>query len=106
MKKIRKGDKVQVICGKDKKREGIVTEVKANGKLLIQDINIARKHVKPNPNAGIEGGIVPTEMPIDASNVMIVNPTTDKPDRVGFKMDDNGKKVRYFKSNNEIVGLG
>ncbi len=104
MKKIRKGDQVEVICGKDKGRQGSVTEVKDNGKLLIQDINVAKKHVKPNPNAGVEGGIVPTEMPIDASNVMVVNPATEKGDRIGFKVDDTGKKVRYFKSNNEIVG--
>lgn len=104
MKKIRKGDQVQVICGKDKGRQGSVTEVKDNGKLLIQDINVAKKHVKPNPNAGVEGGIVPTEMPIDASNVLVVNPATGKGDRIGFKVDDTGKKVRYFKSNNEVVG--
>ncbi len=104
MKKIRKGDQVEVICGKDKGRQGSVTEVKDNGKLLIQDINVAKKHVKPNPNAGVEGGIVPTEMPIDASNVMVVNPATEKGGRIGFKVDDTGKKVRYFKSNNEIVG--
>jgi large subunit ribosomal protein L24 len=104
MKKIRKGDQVEVTCGKDKGRQGSVTEVKDNGKLLIQDINVAKKHVKPNPNAGVEGGIVPTEMPIDASNVMVVNPATEKGDRIGFKVDDTGKKVRYFKSNNEIVG--
>lgn len=106
MKKIRKGDKVKVICGKDKGRQSVVTEVKTNGKLLVQEVNVARKHVKPNPNAGVEGGIVPTEMAIDASNVMVINPTTEKVDRIGFKVDDNGKKVRYFKSNNEIVGLG
>ncbi|HHL18335.1 MAG TPA: 50S ribosomal protein L24 [Thiothrix sp.] len=104
MKKIRKGDQVVVICGKDKGRQSSVTEVKDNGKLLIQDINVAKKHVKPNPNAGVEGGIVSTEMPIDASNVMVVNPATEKGDRIGFKVDDTGKKVRYFKSNNEVVG--
>jgi len=104
MKKIRKGDQVQVICGKDKGRQGSVTEIKDNGKLLVKDINVAKKHVKPNPNAGVEGGIVPTEMPIDASNVMVVNPATGKGDRIGFKVGDTGKKIRYFKSNNEIVG--
>ncbi len=102
MQKIRKNDEVIVICGKDKGRRGTVTSVNAN-KLIIADINIAKKHQKPNPNAGIEGGIINIEMPIDASNVMLVNKQTDKADRVGFKFLEDGKKVRYFKSNGELV---
>jgi len=103
MKKIIKSDAVIVTTGKDKGRRGNVTEVLANGKLLIAGINVAKKHQKGNPNAGITGGIVEKDMPIDASNVMLVNPATDKGDRVGFKQLDDGKKVRYFKSNGEVV---
>jgi large subunit ribosomal protein L24 len=102
MQKIRRNDEVIVICGKDKGRRGTVTSVNAN-KLIVADINIAKKHQKPNPNAGIEGGIINIEMPIDASNVMLVNKQTDKADRVGFKFLEDGKKVRYFKSNGELV---
>lgn len=106
MNKIRKGDEVQVICGKDKGRIGTITYLKDNGKVVISGINIAKKHVKPNPNAGIEGGIIPQEMPLDASNVMLVNPATGKGDRVGFKILEDGKKVRVFKSNGEAVDAG
>ena len=106
MKKIRKGDQVQVICGKDKGRTGTIIEVKSNGKGVVEGINIAKKHVKPNPNAGIEGGIVPQEMAMDASNVMLLNPATGKGDRVGFKILEDGKKVRFFKSNGEVVDAG
>ena len=103
MKKIVKNDQVIMVAGKDKGRRGNVTQLLSNGKLLIQGINIAKKHQKGNPNAGIAGGIIEKEMPVDASNVMLVNPATDKGDRVGFKVLDDGKKVRYFKSNGEVV---
>ncbi len=106
MNKIRKGDEIQVICGKDKGRTGTISAVKDNGKIVVQGINIAKKHVKPNPNAGIEGGIVSQEMAFDASNVMLVNPATGKGDRVGFKILEDGKKVRIFKSNGEAVDAG
>ena len=106
MNKIRKGDEVQVICGKDKGRTGTITYLKDNGKVVISGINIAKKHVKPNPNAGIEGGIISQEMALDASNVMLVNPATGKGDRVGFKILEDGKKVRVFKSNGEAVDAG
>ena len=106
MNKIRKGDEVQVICGKDKGRTGTVSIVKDNGKVVIQGLNIAKKHVKPNPNAGIEGGIVSQEMALDKSNVMLVNPATGKGDRVGFKILEDGKKIRIFKSNGEAVDAG
>ncbi len=104
MNKIVKNDQVVVIAGKDKGRQGNVTERLSNGKLIIQGINIAKKHQKGNPNAGIPGGIVEKEMAVDASNVMLVNPATGKGDRVGFKILEDGKKVRYFKSDGEIVG--
>ncbi len=103
MNKIVKNDLVVVIAGKDKGRRGTVTELKTNGKLLVQGINIAKKHQKGNPNAGVAGGIVEKEMPIDVSNVMLVNPANDKGDRVGFRLLEDGKKVRYFKSNGEVI---
>jgi len=103
MKKIVKNDQVVVIAGKDKGRRGNVTQLLNNGKLLVQGINVAKKHQKGNPNAGVPGGIVEKEMAIEASNVMLVNPATDKGDRVGFKILEDGNKVRYFKSNGEVV---
>ena len=103
MNKIVKNDQVVIIAGKDKGRRGNVTEIKANGKLLVQGLNLAKKHQKGNPNAGIAGGIIEKEMPLDASNVMLINPSTDKGDRIGFKTLDDGKKVRFFKSNDEVV---
>lgn len=103
MNKIVKNDQVVIIAGKDKGRRGNVTELTGKGKLLVQGINIAKKHQKGNPNAGVPGGIIEKEMPLDASNVMLVNPSTDKGDRVGFKILDDGKKVRFFKSNGEVV---
>jgi large subunit ribosomal protein L24 len=103
MNKIVKDDQVVVIAGKDKGRRGSVTQVLGDDKLLIQGINLAKKHQKGNPQAGIAGGIMQKEMPIKVSNVMLVNPATDKGDRVGFKILEDGKKVRYFKSNGEVV---
>ncbi len=103
MNKIVKNDQVVIIAGKDKGRRGNVTEITAKGKLLVQGINLAKKHQKGNPNAGIAGGIIEKEMPLDASNVMLINPATDKGDRVGFKTLEDGKKVRFFKSNGEVV---
>lgn len=103
MRKIRSNDEVIVITGKDKGRRGKVMQVLAEGKVLVQGINRVKKHVKPNPNAGIQGGIIEKEMPLDVSNVMLVNPATGKGDRVGFKLLDDGKKIRVFKSNGERV---
>lgn len=103
MKKIRKGDEIVVISGKDNGRRGKISQVLGNGKVLVQGVNIAKKHQKGNPNAGVAGGIIDKELPVDVSNVMVVNPATGKGDRVGIKALDDGKKVRYFKSNNENV---
>ena len=103
MNKIVKNDQVIIIAGKDKGRVGNVTRVLANNKLVIQGMNVAKKHQKGNPQAGVPGGIIDKEMPIDVSNVMLVNPSTDKGDKVGIKVLDNGKKVRFFKSNGEVV---
>lgn len=102
MNKIRTGDEVIVICGKDKGRRGNVSQILDN-KIIVTGINQAKKHVKPNPNAGVDGGIVTKDMPIAVSNVMLINPATDKGDRVGIKQLEDGKRVRFFKSNNEIV---
>ena len=104
MRKIRSSDEVVVITGKDKGRRGKIMQVLVDeGKVLVQGINRVKKHVKPNPNAGVQGGIIEKEMPMDASNVMLVNPATGKGDRVGFKLLDDGKKIRVFKSNGERV---
>ena len=102
MNKIRKGDEVVVITGKDKGRRGKVSQVLDTGKLLVDGVNIVKKHQKPNPNAGVTGGIIDQEMPIQASNVMLWNPETEKGDRVGFKLVGE-KKVRVFKSNGEVL---
>lgn len=103
MRKIRSNDEIVVITGKDKGRRGKVMQVLVNNKVLVQGINRVKKHVKPNPNAGVQGGIIEKEMPMDVSNVMLVNPATGKGDRVGFKLLEDGKKIRVFKSNGERV---
>jgi large subunit ribosomal protein L24 len=103
MQKIRKGDEVIVIAGRDKGKRGTVTRRVDERRLLVDGINIVRKHTKPNPMKGVTGGIVDKAMPIDQSNVMLFNPATGKGDRVGFRFLDDGKKVRVFKSNGEQV---
>jgi large subunit ribosomal protein L24 len=103
MAKIQQGDEIIVIAGKDKGRRGTVIRVYEDERVLVESINIARKHQKPNPNAGVAGGIIEKEMPVDISNVMLFNPTTQKGDRVGYRNLEDGKKVRYFKSNNEVL---
>ncbi|PLA74072.1 50S ribosomal protein L24 [Hydrogenovibrio sp. SC-1] len=102
MNRLKKGDEVIVIAGKDKGKLGSVSQVMQNGKLLVDGINLVKKHVKPNPMSGDQGGIVSKEMPIDASNVALYNPETKKADRVGVREED-GVKVRYFKSNGKTV---
>lgn len=103
MQRIKKGDEVIVIAGKDKGRRGTVLNVVENGRVLVEGINVAKKHQKPNPNAGIQGGIIDMEMPLQASNVALFNPTTQKADRIGIKTLEDGRKVRFFKSNNEVL---
>lgn len=103
MQKIRQGDEVVVLTGKDQGKQGKVTKVLANNKVLVQGINQVKKHQRGNPNAGIAGGIIEKDMPIDISNIGLYNPETKKADRVGFKFLEDGKKVRYFKSTNEVV---
>ena len=103
MNRIRQGDEVVVIAGKDKSRRGSVIRFNDDDRVLVEGINVARKHQKPNPNAGVPGGIIEKEMPIDISNVMIYNPTAGKGDRVGIRSLADGRKVRYFKSNDEVL---
>ncbi len=105
MNKIRKGDEVIVISGKDKGRRGTILNVFADDKVLVEGINVAKKHVKANPNAGVQGGIVDKEMPINISNVMVFNPATKKGDRIAIRTLENGKKARFFKSNDEVVDI-
>ena len=103
MAKIRQGDRVIVIAGKDKGRTGTVIRVYRDSRVLVESVNVSRKHQKPNPNAGVPGGIIEREMPLDISNVMLFNPTTGKGDRVGYRRLEDGTKVRYFKSNKEVL---
>jgi large subunit ribosomal protein L24 len=105
MQKIKQNDEVIVIVGKDKGKQGKVTKILENNKILVEGINKAKKHQKGNPNLGVSGGIIEKDMPIDVSNVALYNPKTKKADRVGFRFLEDGKKVRYFKSTNEVVGL-
>ena len=103
MQKIRKGDDVIVIAGRDKGKRGTVAQRVDERLLVVDGINVVKKHMRPNPMKGVTGGIVDKSMPIDQSNVMLYNPATGKCDRVGFKLLDDGKKVRVFKSNGEQV---
>ena len=105
MKRLRKGDQVIVITGKDKGRQGTVLKVMADDRVLVEQINMVKKHTKPNPMQGVEGGIVEKEMPLHISNVMLFNPVTNKGDRIGFKLLEDDRKVRYFKSNGEVVDV-
>ncbi|HSR62037.1 MAG TPA: 50S ribosomal protein L24 [Gammaproteobacteria bacterium] len=106
MNKIRKGDEVIMLAGKDKGKRGVVVSVLHDeDKVIVENVNMAKRHTKGNPMQGVPGGIVEKEMPVDVSNVAIWNPVTEKADRVGFRTLKDGKKVRYFKSNDEVVDV-
>lgn len=105
MNKIRQGDEVIVITGKDRGRRGTVLQVFADERVLVEGINIARKHQKGNPQQGIEGGIVDKAMPIDISNVQLFDPKAKKGDRVGIRVAKDGSKERYFKSSGDTVDI-
>ena len=105
MRKIRKGDEVIVITGRDKGRRGTVVKVVGGDRVLVEGINMVKRHTKPNPNRGIAGGIIEREAAIHISNVLLFNAATKKGDRVGFRTLDDGRKVRYFKSNHEVVDV-
>lgn len=104
MDKIRKGDEVVIIAGKDKGKRGTVTKRVDAEHLVVEGINRVKKHVKPNPVKGVVGGVVDKDMPLHVSNVSLYNPVTKKADRVGFKQLEDGTKVRVFKSSGEQVG--
>lgn len=103
MAKIKQNDEVVVITGRDRGKRGKVLKVRADGRLVVSGINMVKKHQKPNPNMGVPGGIIEKEAPLQVSNVAIFNPATKKADRVGYKIQEDGKKVRIFKSTGEAV---
>ncbi len=106
MNKIRKGDEVVVLTGRSVGKRGVVLRVlKESNTVVVENINMAKRHTKGNPMQGVPGGIVEKEMPMDISNVAIWNPVTSKPDRIGYKVLEDGRKVRFFKSNKEVVDV-
>ena len=105
MNKIKQGDEVIITTGKDKGRRGTGRKIFDDQRVLVESIKIAKKHTKPNPNAGIEGGIIDKAMPIDISNVLVFNPKTKKGDRVGFRVAEDGAKERIFRSSGEAVDI-
>ena len=102
MLKIKSEDEVVVLAGKDKGKRGKVRKILDNNKVIVAGVNMVKKHTKPNPQAGVAGGIVEKEAPIQVSNVAIFNPATSKADRVGFKVEGD-TKVRIFKSSGEVI---
>ena len=103
MLKIKKDDEVVVIAGRDKGRRGEVLRVLKDGRLMVAGINMVKKHKRPNPNAGEQGGIIAQEAPIQVSNVAIWNDEDERADRVGVRVEEDGKKVRFFKSNGKAI---
>ena len=105
MNRIRKGDDVVVIAGRDKGKRGNVLTLIGDGRALVDNVNLVKKHTKGNPNTGESGGILEKEAPIQLSNLALYNPASKKGERVGFKVLEDGRKVRYFKSNDEVIDL-
>ena len=105
MNKIRKGDQVVVLSGRDKGRKGAVLQVLGDGRVVVESINRVKKHQKPNPQANKQGGIIEKEMPLPAAKVAIWNPASKRGDRVGVKTLADGKRVRFFKSNGEMLDV-
>ena len=105
MRRIKKGDDVIVLAGKDKGKRGNVIRVFPDNRVVVENINMVKRHTKGNPQKGVAGGIIEKEMPIDGSNVALYNPATRKADRIGVRTLEDGRKVRYFKSNNEVVDI-
>jgi len=103
MQKLKRDDEVIVIAGKDKGKRGKITRVMSDGRLIVSGINMVKRHTKPNPNIGRQGGIVEKEAGIQISNVAIFNPKTEKADRVGISVDESGNKVRIFKSDSSVI---
>jgi len=105
MSKLRKGDDVVVLSGRDKGKRGTVLQIIENKRILVDNVNVIKKHVKPNPNRGETGGIIEREAPIQISTVALFNPNTNKADRVGYKVLEDGRKVRVFKSDGEVADI-
>ena len=103
MNKLRKGDEVVVITGRDKGRRGTIIKVVDGDHVLVENVNMVKKHQRPNPARGVQSGIVQKEAALHASNVALLNPATQKADRVGVRTLKDGRKVRFFKSNGELV---
>jgi large subunit ribosomal protein L24 len=103
MRKIKKGDQVIVVAGRDVGKRGLVLGIPDVNRLVVEGVNVVRKHQKPMPTKGISGGIVEKSLSIHVSNVALLNPVTNKGDKVGFKLLADGRKVRFFKSNNEVI---
>ena len=105
MNKLRKGDEVIVRTGKDKGRRGTVLQVFDDERVLVEGVNVAKKHQKPNPNAGVQGGIIDQDMPLDISNIMVFNPKSKKGERVGIRVNDDGTKERIFRTSGDVVDI-
>ena len=105
MNKIKKGDEVIVRTGKDKGRRGTVLQIFDDERILVEGVNLAKKHTKPNPNIGEQGGILDKAMPLDISNVLVFNPKSKKGERVGFRVNDDGSKERIFKGTGDVVDI-
>ena len=105
MNKIKKGDEVIVRTGKDKGRRGTVLEIFDDERILVEGVNLAKKHTKPNPNIGEQGGIVDKAMPLDISNVLVFNPKSKKGERVGIRVNDDGSKERIFRGTGDVVDI-
>lgn len=105
MERIRKGDEVIVIAGRSKGQRGHVLKVLKDNRFLVENVNMVKRHQKPDPQSQKPGGIIEREAPIHVSNVMLYNPATDKGDRVGFKFLEDGRKVRFFRSTGEVVDI-
>lgn len=105
MRKIRKGDQVVVLAGKDKGKQGAVLRVLADDRVLVENVNMVKRHTRPNPNKGITGGILDKEAPLHISNVALYNPASGKGERMGVKRLEDGRKVRYFKGSGEVVDV-
>lgn len=103
MKKLKRNDEVIVIAGKDKGKRGKILRVLENDRVIVSGVNMVKRHTRPNPMANLPGGIVEKEAPLHLSNVAIFNPETQKADRVGFKVNDAGEKLRIFRSTKEVV---
>ena len=105
MKKIRKGDKVMVLTGRDKGKQGTVLRVLEDSRVLVESVNMIKRHTKPNPNKGVTGGIIDREAPIHVSNVALYNPATGKGERVGTRIMQDGNKVRFFRKSGEVADV-